>query len=232
MNLIRFAMFGTYFATAAFSGATAQTLSVLPTPGAPASALSQKETTVDVLARINPEREAKRPEEVLRECTNNEKCNAVLDEIGAYYGVPKGSAKVVMKIVPVNADGEMTFYDVDVPEGYKYCNYTLKTVSINPPTGDRASFIELQSTDQGVKVATWTPRGQFGQGRSWVDAYLVVRGAREDLIEGMRASHACQRPDPTKVTCRGDYSKSQVNHGQPGCGTITTDMANLPALPQ
>ncbi|WFU00691.1 hypothetical protein QA648_10960 [Rhizobium sp. CB3171] len=199
-------------------------LSVIPVPGSntQAAAISNTDDIVVIATRINPERAAKNLGTVLRECTGNEICNGALDAALAEFGIPEGSAKMAMDFIPnVTQGGENTFYDLQLPSGYSFCHMKMDFYSAVPASGDRASFIDMNLTAALVRINTWTPVRGLGEGRSWVDAFITVEGVRNDVADQWYSSGKCTMARNERLTCRGDFNSSQVNHGQPGCRDIT-----------
>lgn len=230
-NLIRIGLWA--FGLLASFGASAQQpglppprgLSVIPVPPGPAgrdsggraSALNPADTVI-IAARINPERAAKNLGTVLRECTGNSVCNGAIDAALGYFGVPSGSAKLVMDFIPnVTQGGEMTFYEMKLPAGYSFCHLKMDFYSTVPPTGDRSPFMDINMTAAFVKVKTWTPVRNASEGRSWIDALVTVQGVRNEVADQWYSAGKCKIARNEKLYCRGDFNKSQVNHGEPGC---------------
>lgn len=168
--------------------------------------------------RINPDRAAKNFGTVLRECTGNQICNGVLDSALAEFGVPNGTVKTVVDFIPnVTQGGEGTSYQMKLPAGYSFCHLKMDFYSAVPATGNRASFIDINMTAAVVTVNTWTPVRNLGQGRSWVDAFITVQGVRNEVADRWYSSGKCRVARNERLYCRGDFSKSQTNHGEPGC---------------
>lgn len=93
-----------------------------------------------------------------------------------------------MAIVPkAERAGEEGHYSLEVPAGYVYCCSSIRTISVVPATGDRASVMGATSNGRDIAVYTWTPRQGIGQGRSWVEADYTLYGVKKSLADKYRS---------------------------------------------
>ena len=128
---------------------------------------------------INPVRDSKTPYDSVAECLNDNVCSTILSAAAAYAGVPpnvmqmaKTSAFVYNVVAP--SDSEKSRYSIEPPQGMKVCHVSIKTLSVVPNTGDRASLMSITGRSSKVEIYTWTPKQGVGQGRSWYDGYITV----------------------------------------------------------
>jgi hypothetical protein len=171
-------------------------------------------TSVKVDAVMQP----KQPADALKECANDPVCSSIIGGAATYLGVPSTLVSGALAIVPkAERAGEEGHYTIEVPQGYVYCRASIRTVSVVPATGDRASVMSATSNDSGVAVYTWTPKQGLGQGRSWVEANYTIYGVKSDLAEKYRAEGKCKPPGKNLINCRG---ATGVNHGMPSCGSV------------
>jgi hypothetical protein len=103
-------------------------------------------------------------------------------------------------------------------EGYKVCHVQVRTVSVVPASGDRASLFSLTATSNGVSIYTWTPRQKTGQGRSWYDGYVAITFVKASLYPQYLTAGKCTIPATGKkaYACRGAKG---VNKGLKACGS-------------
>ncbi|NTX18025.1 hypothetical protein [Burkholderia cepacia] len=153
------------------------------------------------------------------ECVNQPVCKAALDFAASYVGVDSSSiTTVAANIINVRHPGEESYMTYALPQGYEYCRSQIRTISVVPNTGDRASVMSASANNDRVDVYTWTPRQNMGQGRSWVEADFTIIGVNNIVANQYRAAGKCNGSVQHQiVSCRGG---SGVNHGQPACGTI------------
>ncbi|SDY99773.1 hypothetical protein SAMN04487939_11190 [Lysobacter sp. yr284] len=158
----------------------------------------------------------KTPIDVFVECANNATCRGLADAGGSYLGMQPGEISAALARVPApRRAGEESWISIELPTGYQYCRSSIRTISVVPASGDRASVMGATSNPRGVGVYTWTPKGKFGDGRSWVEAEYTVYGVRDDLAERKRAQGACRPIGGELISCRGARG---VNKGMPACG--------------
>ena len=140
-------------------------------------------------AKVDPVMQPKQPGDVFKECANNQACS----------------------------EGEEGHFTIQLPQGYVYCRASIRTVSVVPATGDRASLMSATTNERGVGIYTWTPKQGVGQRRSWVEADYTVYGVKSDLAEKYRTESKCKPPGKNIINCRG---ATGVNHGLPACGSV------------
>lgn len=173
---------------------------------------------VVVFQKVNPVMAPKTPGDELQECARDPVCRTLADSAAAQLGVPPGTVSGVMATVPhANRTGEEGHFTIALPVGYEYCRSKIRTVSVVPATGDRASVMSASSIKNGVVVYTWTPKRGLGQGRSWVEAEYTVYGVRGGLAEQHRNNGKCRPYGKQLIGCRGATGE---NKGQPACGTV------------
>jgi hypothetical protein len=171
-------------------------------------------TSIKVDAVMQP----KQPADAFKECANDSVCSSIIGGAATYLGVPPTLVSGALAIIPkAERAGEEGHYTIEVPQGYVYCRASIRTVSVVPATGDRASVMSATSNDHGVAVYTWTPKQGLGQGRSWVEADYTIYGVKADLAGKYRAEGKCKPPGKNLINCRG---ATGVNHGMPACGSV------------
>jgi hypothetical protein len=173
---------------------------------------------VVVKQKINPVMKPRGVEDAFRECAGNAICRSLADSAAAYLGVPPGTVSAAMAAIPVaKREGEEGHFSISLPKGYEYCRSAIRTISVVPATGDRASVMSATSTKSGVGIYTWTPKQGFGSGRSWVEADYTLYGVVEESGDKYRQSGKCKPYGKQLIACRGARG---VNHGQPACGSV------------
>jgi hypothetical protein len=115
------------------------------------------------------------------------------------------------------AEGEETRYAIPALGGRKVCRVQVRTTSVVPATGDRASLFSLSAIRSGVAIYTWTPRQGIGAGRTWWDGMVFVAHVKDALADEYARSGRCSVPEAPSAAyqCRGS---SGVNHGLAACG--------------
>lgn len=161
---------------------------------------------------------------VFHDCTTNPACKFALDAAAAYVGVDSSlitSAVAKMQKSQVEEDGDFHYI---LPSGYQYCRAMAETVSVIPPSGDRASLMSLTGSNRELRVQTWTPRLPPGEGRSWVEANFTIIGVRDNLVEQYRARGVC-KANYIRAVCRGAAGSGRPAFNgypaSPACSKIT-----------
>ena len=168
--------------------------------------------------KVDPVMQPKQPVEVFKECAKDPVCSAVLKGAASYLGVSPTLVSAVLAIIPqAKMEGEEGHFTIQLPQGYVYCRASIRTVSVVPATGDRASVMSATSNEHGIGIYTWTPKQGLGQGRSWVEADYTIYGVKSDLAEKYRTEGKCKAPGKNLINCRG---ATGVNHGMPACGSV------------
>ncbi|MNV65393.1 hypothetical protein D3C71_1580850 [compost metagenome] len=171
---------------------------------------------VVVNQKINPVMSPRSVGDAFGECANDAVCRTIVDGAATYLGVPPGTVSAALASLPkADRAGEEGRYTIALPDGYQYCRSTIRTISVVPATGDRASVMGAKSTQRGVDVYTWTPRQGLGGGRSWVEADYTIYGVKDSLADRERQAGECRPSGSTLISCRGAKG---TNKGQPSCG--------------
>jgi hypothetical protein len=170
---------------------------------------------------INPVRDARTPWDEANNCLRDSTCSAAIKAIAAELGVPTEVIGLVGAGVAFTAkqEGEETRYSIPATIGRKVCRVLIRTTSVVPASGDRASLFSLSAIQSGVSIYTWTPRQGIGQGRSWYDGVVFIAHINAELADQYMKSGKCTVPQSGTAAayqCRG---ASGVNHGLPGCGS-------------
>jgi len=170
-------------------------------------------------AKIDSVMQPKGLTDTLHECVQNATCKVILDGAAAYVGVDSSKITSAAAMMTKKSAGETSYFDMRLPEGYQYCRSKVKTISVVPATGNRASFMIVNARPNGLVIQTWTPKRHWGQGRSWVEADLEVTGVKKDLAAHYQETKQClAEPLPKEIiNCRGSRG---VNHGQKACTTF------------
>src|SRR5690606_11684978 len=159
---------------------------------------------------INPKRNARTPLDEMANCLRDRVCYEVTSAAAAHFGVPPNALRVAKAAaILARAKGEETRYQITPPPGYKVCRVNIRTKSVVPANGDRASLFSLAAKPTGVHVYTWTPRRGLFKGRSWYDGYVTVYYSH--------VSRNCSVDKKGKrYLCRGN---GRNRHGHQECGT-------------
>jgi hypothetical protein len=126
---------------------------------------------------INPVRDAKSPFDTIQDCLNNNVCSTLLSAAAAYVGVPPNALSMLKAGAYVyNAvsqpGSEETKYHIQPPPDYKICRVDVRTLSVLPNTGDRASLLSLtaKSAEIGANAgrrASLRAKGEAGTMGMW-----------------------------------------------------------------
>lgn len=172
---------------------------------------------VVVQQTINPVVQPKSAADAARECANDSVCSGLVDAAASYFGVQPGAVSAAMAAIPKpKSQGEESWFEIHLPQGYEYCRSKIETVSVVPATGDRASLMAARARVNHVYIYTWTPRRGLGGPRSWVEAKYTVLGVKQSLAEQARQAGTCRsNKDVLIIDCRG---ATGVNNGLPACG--------------
>lgn len=137
----------------------------------------------------------KQPVDALKECLNDTACSSIVGGAANSLGAPSSLVSGAMAIVPkAERAGEEGHYSLEVPAGYVYCCSSIRTISVVPATGDRASVMGATSNGRDIAVYTWTPRQGIGQGRSWVEADYTLYGVKKSLADKYRSEGKVHPP--------------------------------------
>lgn len=150
---------------------------------------------------------------------------AIVGSIATYMGINPAYVTLATSAVPSSRqEGEETFYDLPVPNGYAFCSTRIGVRSIVPADGGRASVINAVAREESVGVYTWTPVRQFGEGRSWVEADVQVTGILPQYLAEFRSKGVCKAPGTQILGCRGNPC-SGVEWGRiQDAGPTTSDL--------
>ena len=181
----------------------------------------QSEDVVITTHHINPVRDARTPWDEAQNCLRDTACAAAVNGIAAQVGVPANAIRLVNAGAAFTAkqEGEETRYSIPALSGRKVCRVQVRTTSVVPATGDRASLFSISASPATVGIYTWTPRQGIGAGRSWYDGVVYVAHVKAELADDYSKSGKCSVPQtgqPAAYQCRG---ASGVNHGLAACGS-------------
>ena len=168
---------------------------------------------------INPVRDARTPWDEIRNCLSDQTCSAIITSMAGQLGVSPQAIGMVKAGAVVSAEpqGEETHYSIAPLKGYKICRVEVRTTSVVPATGDRASLFSITATPDSVAIYTWTPRQGVGAGRSWYDGIVAVAHAKEEAYSSLQSQGKCTVPQSgANYQCRG---ASGVNHGLAACSS-------------
>jgi hypothetical protein len=169
---------------------------------------------------IDAVRDARTPWDELQNCLRDPACAGAVDAIATQIGIPAGTVGVggAGSAFTAKQDGEETRYSIPALTGRKVCRVQIRTTSVVPATGDRASLFSLSALRSGVAIYTWTPRQGIGAGRSWWDGTVFVAHVKDGLADEYASSGRCTVPEAPAAAyqCRG---ASGVNHGLASCGS-------------
>ncbi|MDE5461535.1 MULTISPECIES: hypothetical protein [unclassified Bradyrhizobium] len=181
----------------------------------------QPDDLVITTHHINAVRDARTPWNEIQNCMRDAACAAAVNGIGAQVGIPSNAIRLVGAGAAFTArpEGEETHYSIPALDGRKICRVQVRTTSVVPATGDRASLFSLSAAPAAVAIYTWTPRRGIGGGRSWYDGMVFVAHVKAGLADDYSKSGKCSVPQtgqPAAYACRG---ASGVNHGLAACGS-------------
>jgi hypothetical protein len=179
-----------------------------------ASQTIAQSTAIVQVFHINPKREARTPWNEMSNCLKDTVCSQLVSIAASQIGVPPNAVRLASVAAQVSAPprSEETRYSIAPPSGYFVCRAYVRTQSVVPATGDRASVFSLTANRSGIAIYTWTPRRGIGKGRSWYDGFVTV------VFEASGSSSAnCSVTEQGQnYGCRGARG---VNKGQPACSS-------------
>jgi len=186
-----------------------------------ASGVTGAQSTNDfvvISAKVDQTMSPKSLTETALDCVKNAACKAALDSLAAMWGIESSLVSSLAASITTEKKGEESWVGIKLPTGYEYCRSAIRTVSVVPATGDRASYMGVSADKPGLSVYTWTPKRHVGEGRSWVEADFVVTGVKTAAAQKYRESGKCNANalPRTVVQCRG---AAGVNKGLNHCGT-------------
>ena len=186
-----------------------------------APALAQASDDVVVSSHhIDVVRDAKNPGDVVKQCLDDPGCAVLANTIAAQIGIPGNAVRVISlgAAYTAKAEGEETRYTIPAAPGRKVCSVKVRTTSVVPATGDRASLFSISARPEQVGIYTWTPVQGMGQGRSWYEGDVVITHVKNSLhAEYLKGGKCTVQPGATSsYDCRG---ASGVNNGKPACGS-------------
>jgi hypothetical protein len=181
----------------------------------------QPDDVVITTHHINPVRDARSPWDEVQNCLRDTPCAAAVNGIAAQVGIPANAIRLVNAgaAFTAKAEGEETRYSIPALAGWKICHVQVRTTSVVPATGDRASLFSISAAPAAVSIYTWTPRQGIGAGRTWYDGMVFVAHVKAELADDYTKSGKCSVPQTGNAAayqCRG---ASGVNHGLAACGS-------------
>ncbi len=130
------------------------------------------------------------------------------DSIGVHMGIdPRYVALATNGIPKVTAEGEETWYEFPVAEGYAYCSSRISIVSIVPASGPGASVVSASVEPKGfVGIYTWIPKLRAWEGKSWVEGYLEITGILPQYLQEFAQKGICAPISAlvNLINCRGN----------------------------
>ena len=167
---------------------------------------------------VNPVRKPKTVLDAVQDCLNDSVCSQLASMAAAQIGISPTAIKVAKAAAFVSdaaqhPESEETHYSITPPPGYRVCRVNIRTHSVNPPEGDRASVFSITAESSGIAIYTWTPKQRAGGGRSWYDGHLTVT-----FVPGATPAEVCSvTGSKYNYGCRGGKG---TNKGLPACSTV------------
>ena len=195
-------------------------LAVISSAGLTPAVAESSEDIVVTTHHIDAVREARTPWDEVQNCLKDQACAAAVKLIAGQIGVPDNAVRLAdaAAIYSAKAEGEETRYTIRALPDRRICAVKVRTISVVPATGDRASLFSISATADSVGIYTWTPRQGIGAGRSWYEGNVFVLHVRAALQQEASKAGKCTVPPSgnTNYECRG---ASGVNHGLAACGS-------------
>jgi hypothetical protein len=187
---------------------------------APPPAVAQQADDIVVTTHhIDAVRNARTPWDEVQNCLKDNACAGAIKLIAGQVGIPDNAVRLVetAAIYSAKAEGEETRYTVRAVSSRKICSVKVRTISVVPATGDRASLFSISPSADSVGIYTWTPRQGIGGGRSWYEGDVFIVHVKASLQEEYLKSGKCTVPPTGSINyqCRG---ASGVNKGLAACG--------------
>jgi len=167
---------------------------------------------------IDVVREPKGVADTVADCLRDNVCSTVLSVAASQVGIPPNAMRFARTAVVVsdalqNPTSEETHSSIKPPPGLRVCRVNIRTLSVVPAAGDRASVFSLTATSPEIAIYTWTPIQSLGQGRAWYDGYVTVT-----FVPVNTPAERCSVTDTRyNYGCRGGQG---VNQGLPACSTV------------
>jgi hypothetical protein len=132
----------------------------------------------------------------------------IVGALAIYMGVDPYYVALATNLAPTyRSAGVETFYDLPTPEGYAFCAARISVTSLAPGSGDGASLIKANATDNpaaGVSIYTVTKVQGIGGGNSWVEGKAQVLGIKPEFLSLFREKGICKAPADTILNCKGN----------------------------
>jgi hypothetical protein len=178
----------------------------------PAQQIPNAQITVFHIDRV---RGAKTPWQTVTDCMKDDVCSAIASLAATQLGVPPNvmrMARVAAVVVAQGSDSEETRSTITPPQGYRVCRVNIRTLSVVPGTGDRASYLSVTAQPSSIGVYTWTPHLGVGKGRSWWEGYVTVT-----FVPTATPTGVCSITEAYHYSCRG---ASGFNGDRLACSTV------------
>lgn len=148
---------------------------------------------------------------------------AIAATAAGFMGIDPRYVTLAINALPSGRrEGEETFYEMRVANGYAYCSSGIMVNSLVPADGDRASVISASVYPGGkVGIYTWTPVRHFGEGNSWVEGDVQITGILPQYLNEFIQKGICA-PVTAQIgliECRGNPC-SPGFHGRSKLGEI------------
>ena len=133
---------------------------------------------------------------------------AIAAAAAASMGINPRYVTLAINALPTGrTEGEETFYELRVANGYAYCSSGIFVQSLVPAEGDHASVISASVWPGGkVGIYTWTPVRHSWEGGSWVEGDVQITGILPQYLNEFTQKGICA-PIPAKIgliECRGN----------------------------
>ncbi|MFM0162886.1 hypothetical protein P0D75_18360 [Paraburkholderia sediminicola] len=204
-------------AVAPFASLRAQSLPPPPPPDL--SLLNSPPKTVVMVVHLDDTMDSKNALQTMNECLHDDDCKNAAAVVAAAVSYGYGAAVVyaAAEIQPVRQEGEEAYYTYKLPDGYRYCRMHIETGSMVPRVGDRSPVMGVAAQGDSVGVYAWVPKGQMGQGHTWIEATFTITGVRSDLASTYRQNALCTADESHKIVdCRGS-GPNQNDSTRPPC---------------
>lgn len=169
----------------------------------PANAKSSNRSIVKMY-RVNSIMQPKSLPDTFFECMRDPVCKAVLGSATDALGIPSEAVEIAGLAAPSKRKGEDTSYAFYPPKGYLICAAKVRTMSVVPASGSRATTAGFNAHSTGFGVYTWTPRRPLFEGRSFYDGYLTIKYVRASRYPQLLVDGECTvTSKPRRIGCKG-----------------------------
>ncbi|WP_434053896.1 MAG: hypothetical protein RDA78_03035 [Roseibium sp.] len=168
--------------------------------------------------RFNPIMKPDGVYEFINECAANEWCKDVVKRVAEYYGVSPAAVDAAATVLEAtyNREGEETRFYLNADSSGDMRAFCRATLEFDSVAGRKTPSFSIAISAGALRIYGQTPKLQIGEGRTWIDAVLVVedvpRPQLEDLVRRGRCTIPIESGNEIVYHCKG-----RAEGGRPKC---------------